>query len=343
MLLTVDTLAFAVEQMTLDDLLYFLRLSKSDFEPGRGFNLNYEKSIYLGGIKIGYENHKTRFSCYVNMSGQGCRTYESYNGEGFEWESFINRLADCPFVDFRRVDIACDDRSGDFDVRKCVRYYEAGKIAGCCRTFKYTLGSEEIFYCGSPQSDTLVRIYNKLMERGFAPEDQAPWIRCEIQLRDTAAKQFIGEWLSSGSLQKIYCGHLLEFVRFLTKPNNKENSQRIPVAPFWLKFCQGAERIKFISSPGVEYNIKKLDNFINHQVASSIKTYLLTHEFDMQDFFDHFLREEIKLNKDQQYLIRKRTNEAVLKRLSFTVDSPDDTQFDSYQFKLDLLDKILRG
>ena len=47
MLLTVDTLAFALADFTLDNALKFLMLDICDFETGKGFNKNYNSSIYI--------------------------------------------------------------------------------------------------------------------------------------------------------------------------------------------------------------------------------------------------------------------------------------------------------
>lgn len=364
MLLTVDTLAFAVVKTSLEDLMRFLMLDICDFEQGKGFNKNYRSSKYLGGIRIGYDNITTRFSCYVYMSGQGCRTYESYQKNkygSFDWFSFIKRLnamndgiEDELFriLSWRRIDIACDDRSGSFDVRKLARYYEQNKIAGKARTFRYTLGSEESFYAGAPSSDHFIRIYNKLLERGFVAGDADPWIRVEWQLRDNHAAQLINSWISSGDLPGVFCGYTREFLRFLSKPNDGSNSQRIPEAPFWVKFLNDASRISFVSAPGTVYNLRKLDNYVNYQVASSIKTYLLTHDFDYTDFLDHFLRDDIKLNKDQLALIRDSANTYTFDFLTKYGYSVDDESIDSmrlnsperfYEFKLQLLNSILRG
>lgn len=316
MLLTVDTLAFAVADTSLVEVMDFLMLDICDFDSGKAFNRNYTSSLYLGGIRIGYNNFTSRYSVYVYMSGQGCRSFESYHSErihSFDWFDFICSLFSLNSgiedpkmykVSFRRIDIACDDRSGGFDIPLLAKYFEQHKIAGNARTFKYTLGSEESFYAGSPSSDHFIRIYNKLLERGFSKDEGDPWIRVEWQLRDDHAYQFIQSWISSGDLASVFCGYTLDYLRFLKKPNDRKNSQRIEVAQFWLDFLHSAERIKFVSKPGVEYNLKKLERFINFQVASSIQTFILTHSDDPEELLRYFLRDDVKLNKEQQKLIR---------------------------------------
>ena len=367
MLLTVDTLAFALADVTLENALKFLMLDICDFETGKGFNKNYNSSIYMGGIRIGYDNFTTRYTVYVYMSGAGCRTYETYQKEKFgtfDWFEFIFKLysLNSDFdghsdpvapLSWRRIDIACDDRSGNFDIRTLVKYYESHKIAGKARTFRYTLGAEESFYAGSPQSDHFLRIYNKLLERGFKSGDQDPWIRVEWQLRDDYAAQLISSWVSSGgNLSRIFCGYTHEFLRFLTKPNDGKNSQRLKTAPWWLDFLDNAGRIPFVSSPGTVYNIKKLDSFVQRQVASSIKTYLLTHNFDYFTFFDEFLSDDIRLNKDQLFLIKSRIGNFSFANIDYlnrfdnfddVVSALKDHSDRFYDFKLQILNAILQG
>lgn len=313
MLLTVDFLEFAVPFIEFENLLYFLGLESISFEYGNRCFFNYNDSVYYAGIKIGYNGCKG-YQCYVQFSGAGCRSFESiHKDHDFDWLFFIKSLFELN-VDFRRLDIACDDYTDNLDVYKLARYYEKNMIAGACRTFRYILGSEHVFYAGSSKSDCLLRIYNKALERGYSFEDLGhPWYRCEIQTRKDNCKQFISEWIRFDSLQKVFCGHVLDWVRFLNKPNDKSNSQRIATAAFWRRFLQNAERIKFVSKPGVEYNLRKCDRFIDNQAASSIKLFIKSHGFSPDEVYNLFTRDSISLRTDQEVVLRDAEN--ILSRL----------------------------
>lgn len=319
MLLTVDFIEFAVPSLDYDNLIHFLGLDCVSFEYGNRCFFNYSDSVYYAGIKIGYNGTKG-YLTYVQMSGSGCRTFETIHSDcDFDWLIFIKSLFEIS-VDFRRLDIACDDFTDNLDIYKLARYYEKNKIAGACHTFRYVLGSERCFYAGSSKSNCLLRIYDKALERGYSVDDLGhPWFRCEIQLRKENCKQFISEWVSSYDLQKVYCGHVLDWVRFLSKPNDKTNSQRIETASFWRKFLLDAERIKFVSKPGVEYNLRRCDRYIDNQAASNIKLFIKAHDLNPQQVYDVFTRDSVHLRSDQEAVLRDA--EAILSRLRAFDDS----------------------
>ena len=307
-LITVDTLNFAV---CGSDPFQLLGLDQDIFEQGSRPEMNYTGCVYYQGIKISLGG-TAGYDSYVNLSGKGCRTLEDLHGKDFSWYDLLCLLRIYK-VSFRRIDIAVDDDSGAFDVRKCVRYYEQGMIAGSCRTFKYTLGAEEIFYAGSPQSNVLLRIYNKALERGYDDglKDGKPWLRSELQLRNEAAEQIIMEWCGNpistktfSDLQTIYSGHLLNHCRFLTKQNPGPHSDRIPTAKWWSDFLGDVQKIKFVSAPGSDYNLQRCHRYLREQAASSIKAYIMACGITPDQLYKEFTSEGIKLNPDQEYMIK---------------------------------------
>lgn len=317
MLITVDFLEFAIKNCSLEKIIDFLNFRVVSFKDGGTFNVNYSKSkILYGFCSIGYENEKTAYDIYVRLTGSGCRLFEDLNPDR-GWYDFISQLNSNFDVSFRRIDIAIDDYTGTLRTERMARYWEQRKFAGACRSvpLQYRFRSEEMIF-GSTKSDYLIRVYNKGLERGFKAgqdiliettgEIVKKWWRLEQQIRGYKAEQFIYKWLSSGSeaLSEISCGYILEFIRFLTKPNDKKNSQRIPVASWWLDFLDNAKRIKFTSKPGLVYNKHKLQRFIFKQAASSIRTYIHLLGLTPEELFVRFDDEDIQLNNSQLALIR---------------------------------------
>lgn len=336
----VDTLSFAVPVFSVEQLFKELGLEIADFCFGRAHVQNYDYTYYYQGIQISYKDfdkfcvknssifngknmtfedlenmfnkfdEEAKYRCYVHMSGKGCRAYEDIQKRNpdFSWLTFLQRWKNFG-CSFRRIDIAYDDKDSKLvTVRKCVEYYEKRKIAGDCRTFQYTLGTqEECFYCGSVKSKTLLRIYDKKMERGYAPDDLEgkPWLRCELQLRDSNAVELINKWIETGGLGVVFCGYVMQFVRFLVSPNDGKNSQRIPVVGWWKKFLSNAVRVKFSSEPGSDYNLSKLNSFINNHCASSIKTYLLSSNISAEAFYKSITSPEVKINREQFELLKR--------------------------------------
>ena len=237
MLITVDTLSFAVHFDDENCLFDFLGVDQSLFEFSYAAQQNYSYSYYFQGIHLSFGGKSGKWTHYVHMSGKGCRTFEDLRGIHFDWFEFIKSVSGAG-ASFRRIDIAADDDSGLLTFSKVDRAFREGRVAGKARNLRCMYGSEECFYAGSVQSSSLIRIYNKALERGYSDGlvDGKPWTRCEMQLRDPAAGQFISEWIQSGDLKSIFCGHLLEQIRFTTKPNNKRNAQRLHTASWWSGF-----------------------------------------------------------------------------------------------------------
>lgn len=320
MIITVDFLEFAVKNCSIDQILKFFNLESVDFCDSGTFNVNYKKSKILRGFfKFGYENDSSIYDVYVSLSGQGCRLLEDYNSPySFDWYDFLSVLTSRFDVSFRRIDIAIDDYTDILNTSKLwFRYYKKHKFAGACRKIPlYIEGDSEELIFGSTQSDYLIRIYNKGLERGFKPGEKIinsntgeivdHWWRIEQQIRSHKSEQFINNWLQSGSdkLGDISCGFIHEFIRFLTRPNDKSNSQRIPVCDWWLDFLNDAKRIKFTSKPGTVYNRHKLESFLNNQVSSSIKTYIHLLGLSPEQLYHHFDNDDIYLNNSQLALLR---------------------------------------
>lgn len=320
MILTVDFLEFAVKNCSLEQILKFLNFETVNFCDGGKFNVNYKSSKILKGFcKIGYDNDSTVYDVYVSLSGSGCRLLEDYNVDNnFDWFDFIAALTSHFEISWRRIDIAIDDYTDLLESKKLwFRYWKKGKFAGACRSVpEYIEGRREELLFGSTQSDYMIRIYNKGLERGFKHGEDITvsttgevvqhWWRLEQQIRGHKSEQFVMKWLEAGAdeLGSISCGYVHEFIRFLTKPNDKKNSQRIPVCQWWLDFLNNAKRIKFVSKPGTIYNKHKLESFLNYQVSSSIRTYIHLFGLSPEELYHHFDRDEVILNNSQLALIR---------------------------------------
>lgn len=339
MLVTVDFLEFAVKNCSLDKMINFLNFGTVNFKDGGTFNMNYSKSkILYGFCTIGYENYKTFYDVYVRLTGSGCRLFEDLNSDR-DWYTFLQQCTSEFEVSWRRIDIAIDDFTDTLRSDRMARYWEKGKFAGACRSVPdhRRLKTEEIIF-GSTKSEYLIRVYNKGLERGFRPGEDIiidytcevvqHWWRLEQQIRAYKADQFIQKWLSAGSdaLTQIACGYVREFIRFLSKFNDKKNSQRIPEASWWVRFLNDAERIKFVSKPGTVYNRHKLFNYLFTQTASSVRTYIHLLGLTPDDLYVRFDHEDIQLNNRQVALIR-----ANAQRIKAEIDRKDRQYQNSHE------------
>ncbi len=307
MLFLVDNLNFRVASFNRFEVLEILGLDGriSDWEDGVGF-FGYPNGMYYNGIRILY-NGQRGFECYVQLSGKGCRSWED-NTTLSGWPELLQILADNKDIfHMARIDIACDDFTDDLDIHRLARYYESQKYSSRCKEIYYTFGTKEIFYVGSEKSNTLLRIYNKKLERGYKPEDNEVenWWRAEFQFRDEVATACVDELVKSNDIGKTFLGKLREHIRFLSKPNDKRNAQRITEARFWINFCRNCERVKFLTEPGGEYNLSKLERYCLKGAGSSLKTLILTEKLTPDALYKKFTSNEIILRQDQKELIKK--------------------------------------
>lgn len=318
----VDTLSFRVNFASLENLFDFLGISYEGSEvyfsySDKVFNRNYIASLFYEGIKIGVDGQKG-WQFYVSMSGKGCRTFEDLHDKTFSWFDFIKRLSsriDEGLACVTRIDIACDEKEGIFNIDKLENCIEKDKFLSRCpkdsiRLVKY---GEECLYVGSPKSIALLRIYNKKLERGYSVDDTdiPHWWRCEFQLRDEHANQIVKEWVDTQNIGNVFAGHVLKHIRFLTKPNLKDGNQhRINTAPWWKKFLCNANKLEWVSTKGSEYNLTKAERFAVNSAGSSVKTMIEALDLSPQELFDIYMTSDINLRPDQRALIKKYKGES---------------------------------
>ena len=323
----VDTLAFRARGMSLSEFFNFLGLKEFDtpWTASGNYNMNYLSSLRYNGIIIGYDGQKG-WDLYFYASGKGCRTYEDLRGEDFKWEFLISKLGTLIKDDMcaiTRIDIAVDSFDETLNLQRIEKYVSSHKILSKCpmSSIRLVKFGEECFYCGSKNSQSLLRIYNKKLERGYDREDDSIpyWYRCEFQLRDSHAQQIILEWSnficgkSTVDIGHIFAGHVLQHVKFLTKPNKHDGCQhRIPVASWWRNFLENCESIKWASVKGSEYNLSRLERYAIGNAGSSIKTMIKSQNLDPDALFSIYMNsDKIKLRPDQLEFIRKCQSEVL--------------------------------
>ena len=312
LVILVDTISFRANFESYEKMIDFLHLEGIEFLPGSRFNMNYLNSLYYEGIKIGY-NGQAGWSYYIHMSGKGCRTYEDIlNSCGVSWYHIIFNLAlkvRSGEASITRIDIAGDEFDNIFNCKTLERYISQNKYVSRCpsKSIRLTKFGEECLYVGSTQSLTLMRIYNKKLERGYDQGDQdiPHWWRCELQLRDDHAEQLVLEWADTNNIGHIYTGHCLYHIKFTSKENKKDGCQsRLNIAHFWDKFLQASESIPWVSEKGSDYNMSKLQKYAIGNAGSSIKTMIKSKGLNADQLYAIYTDPSINLREDQKAFIR---------------------------------------
>lgn len=266
-----DWVSFTTRRHNVADLIHLLGLEDLPFEVVNGTK-GYQYRQYFCGISFHFSEDPTAQNGFIwlEMSGQGCRCFETYGTGDFETLFNLSRQYpdDCRI---KRLDVAFDDREDvlDLDVI-CTETREHNYVS---RTQNY-----EVIYSnkgntvnfGSCKSNIFVRFYDKAKERGYE-DPSLHWVRCELQLRDTNSQGFANN-LKDHTVQDLYIGVLKNYLSFRV-PNEKDsNKRRWDVADWWERFLEGAVATSIYDKPGVEYNLAACERYVMTQPIGSIKT-----------------------------------------------------------------------
>ncbi len=264
-ILLIDWLSITTKEL---DALGFQKLLGMENVPWETINgqHGYQDRLYFSGISIHFNGRKD-MGVWLEMSGQGCRTYESLGSGDFE------RLFD--FVlsghgNITRLDVAYDDHSGLLDISQLEQDAKAGNIVSRFRKYgaeweRDRSGDGVTVKVGSQKSDIYLRIYDKAVERHCHPGTH--WIRVELQLRRDRARKFIE---LDGDYGERFSGVLANYVRFVEPLEEDTNKWRWPMKAYWADFLGDAVRISLYEKPGMEYNIDHLENYVFRQAGNAI-------------------------------------------------------------------------
>lgn len=258
----------------------------------------YRDRLYWEKTSIHY-NGREDMGIWLEMSGQGCRAFESF-GSG-DYEGLFQEVFSNPGdMHITRLDVAFDDLEGLLDIEAVCGDARKAEYVSKFRTGAaiYGLGDDtgKSVLLGSRSSEALVRIYDKAAERGF---DDRHWIRVELQLRRERAAAFLQRTEPIG---ERFAGVLANYLRFIDEPDGFDSNRwRWPMKLYWAKLLDGASRIRLYEKPGSDYNMINLENFVFRQAGNAIYTYLETHT--MEQFLEGLRSRGTQLNPKYKSLL----------------------------------------
>ena len=309
-----DYISFSSKIHDPVSVIEMLGLADCNFEHMNGIN-GYKDRLFFSDISVCY-NGREDMGIFVNMSGQGCRAFETY-GNG-DYDVLFAEIIDNYDPDgnkrqmnLTRLDVAFDDFDGvlDLDIilnetiaRHFVMRFNKGSVEFPFGNSEEEDGGITIYY-GSKSSDTRIRIYDKKEEQ--QRDDLDHWVRCELQLRRENALGFI---TAGGSIGQKYFGVINNYLRFVTPNESDSNKRRWETADFWKKFIQYDDVISVYSKPGVDYDIHKLDNYVYGQCSGAITT--LIDIIGVQRFFKKLVESRSGRVDNPKYgLLKKRLSD----------------------------------
>ena len=293
------TCSFSSDSLDVVGLLRMLGMSDVTFtEQQSGSRLRYGHRVSYDGISIHYtdseDGRHTEGIC-LEMSGQGCRDFESF-GSG-DW---VTLFRECLSFSghFTRLDVAFDDFSGVIPLDIMADMARKG-------LFTSRLHRMQVFYDvpnhleldhaaltvmhGSRESDICIRFYDKRAERA-AWDEFSHWVRAEIQTRSGTASGFIQEYLDRDCLYlgDLFCDVLDNYLAYRCNSPTDQNLRRSPYAPWWQRFVADAAAISIHSKKGVDYNLFRTLGHVDRN-HNPIRTAIFAQGLGgfLQSVFDH--------------------------------------------------------
>ena len=275
-LILFDWLTFTSHCDSPESVMELLGLSHITWQQmPRGRN-GYRQRYYFENISILYDGADNMGVC-VDMSGTGCRAYETYSTTG--WNSLLRQLHDAPEdYNITRLDMAFDDHTGILDIDVLRDDTDDHHYVSRSRSWKVEYGSAgTTIYHGSPKSNMYIRIYDKAAEQAAKSEDpraleDVHWIRVEMQMRDEIALGFVnGLMINPVGVQ--FRGVLHNYLRYVV-PTDDTNMSRWGMALYWAELLEGVGKIRCWSAPGEAYTIWNLSNYVINQAGNALDVYI---------------------------------------------------------------------
>ncbi len=271
-----DWLSFSTRIHKPDEIMDLIGMRDCLWEILTSGN-GYTHRHHFGGVSISFVDgdmsHVGGFYL-LEMSGQGCRTFETYGNGNYDnifklVRNESGKEKKMQDVRLTRLDVAYDDMTGVLDIDQICDKTRLQEFVSRIQRWESIYGSKgNSVNFGSKGSNVFIRIYDKARERGFT--DSRHWIRCELQLRKENACGFVNKLLDN-SLSALYTGVLKNYLSF-REPSEDSNKRRWDESPWWTAFINNAKAISVADKPGVVYNLSVCEKYVLTQPVGSIKT-----------------------------------------------------------------------
>lgn len=287
----IDWLSMTSKLMTVEDMMDLIGIKSGWEHIDRGVH-GYGARYYYNSISIHYGG--TQDNVWLEMSGQGCRTFESDSAHKDYNILFDALLRDLDYMKITRLDIAYDDFSGVLDIERiCDDTRPRNHKYRAKTNYVQVIESTNGMSCdiGSPKSLVVVRIYDKLAERlakmrgrddkEKIRESIPHWVRCELQLRDERALEFVRylrgvdpvtKTETALSIGEAYRGVMEEYLDYGYEVPARANPEQMVWHRFkyWRDFLENASGISLYRRPGRGYNLERMVNFVQNNAGNAI-------------------------------------------------------------------------
>ena len=262
----------------------------------------------------------------LELRGRGCREFECYlRGQKRSWYEFMRDCAAEGCV-FKRIDLAINDHAGLLHVPTLYRKRVTGECVTRLRNVEYFASGREnswetdedlkmemghTLYLGSKDSDVYFCIYEKAQEQkakfGKSIEDADILNRFELRLTNNAAENSADALMDSEDAAGTAFSIINNYVRFI-EPQADKRRYDCPTDKHWEQFMQGEERKLKLTMKPKPFDLERTENWINTQVAKSIKMLQEIEKMKGRNFVQQLLDGKV-LNEKHRKIVAQVTNE----------------------------------
>lgn len=270
-LILIDWLTFSTKIWSESEIIQLLQLQDVTWEHIDAYRYGYRHRCSFGGISILSDGYSEDMGICIDISGQGCRSFEDFSS--LSWIDLFKILLE-PLNEFNitHIDLAFDDHTGILDIGQLLDDTDDHWYRSRSRWWKVEYGSTgTTIYHGSPKSNIRTRIYDKAAERGLL--DDTHWIRVELVLREENAVGAARAIIDKNDIGPVFSGILCNYLVYC-EPSEDSNRSRWPVAEYWQKLIDSVAAIHIASKPGTEYNVFRLRHTILQQYSGAIYTWI---------------------------------------------------------------------
>ena len=166
-------------------------------------------------------------------------------------------------------------------------------------------------YLGSKDSDVYFCIYEKAQEQkakfGKSIEDADILKRFELRLMNDAAENSADALMCSEDAAGTAFAIINNYVRFI-EPQADKRRYDCPTDKHWEQFMQGEERKLKLTMKPKPFDLERTENWINTQVAKSIKMLQEIEKMKGRDFVQQLLDGTV-LNEKHRKIVAQVTSE----------------------------------
>ncbi|EKA2549758.1 replication initiation factor domain-containing protein [Listeria monocytogenes] len=245
--------------LIIEKVLHIKKEYMLEKETGR---YGYIGTFELDMIKVYYSAPEDERGVLIELSGQGCRQFESFLAcLKQSWFEFLQTCIDFQ-GNFTRLDVAIDDRKTYLNIPTLLNKAHKAECISKFNNYDFngsgdlTSGLEKgtTLYLGSKKSEMYFCFYEKNYEQ--AKKNRVPvesigkWNRYELRMNDDRAQEVVKNLLLTKDMTNVAKSIMHNYIRFIDIPTNLKGEARIKARrnaklnKRWENFVEGVSKLK---------------------------------------------------------------------------------------------------